>query len=193
MARIFLLSNFVASHDFSPNALKHIVCENQAGSWEQDENAKNARGVWFSYQFGTLWASSSRTGFCKNLLLALVFSLFPDSQGLFWRLLLWSGPWKGTRFELEKCIKWLHRVRFRWFFDPQKCIILLLALVFSLIIDRQKSTFFINFCLKIRSGASVAVGHPLQVLCFLYFGEPFLARWIFAQFSFFFSPNKDLL
>ena len=74
-ARIFLLSNFVASHDFSPNALKHIVCENQAGSWEQDENAKNARGVWFSYQFGTFWASSSRTGFCKNLLLALVFTI----------------------------------------------------------------------------------------------------------------------
>ena len=91
-ACIFLLSNFVASHDFSPNALKHIVCENQAGSWEQDENAKNARGVWFSNQFGTFWASSSRTGFCKNLLIALVFSLLLDNQGLFWWLLLWSGP-----------------------------------------------------------------------------------------------------
>ena len=71
-------------------------------------------------------------------------------------------------------------------FKPLYCKTLLLALVFSLISDRQKSTFFINFCLKIMSGASVAVGHPLQVLCFLYFGEPFLARWIFGHFSFFF-------
>ena len=71
-------------------------------------------------------------------------------------------------------------------FKPLYCKILLLELVFSLINDRQKSTLFINFCVKIMSGASVAVGHPLQVLCFLYFGEPFLARWTFGHFSFFF-------
>ena len=126
---IFLLSNFIASHDFSPNALKNIVCENQAGSWEQDENAKNVRGVWFSYQFGTFWASSSRTGFCKNLLLALVFSLFLDSR---------------------------------------------------------ETTFFIIFGLKIVSGASVASGHPLHMLCFIYSGEPCPPRPIFLHFFTFF-------
>ena len=36
-------------HDnFSPNALKHILSENQAASLEQDETLKIARGVWFS-------------------------------------------------------------------------------------------------------------------------------------------------
>ena len=73
------------------------------------------------------------------------------------------------------------------FFNPLKCKILLLALVFSLFLDRRESTFFIIFGPKIVSGLSVAVGHPRQMLCFLHSGDPFPPRGIFCHFYTFFN------
>ena len=73
------------------------------------------------------------------------------------------------------------------FFNPLKCKILLLALVFSLFLDRRESTFFIIFGPNIVSGLSVAVGHPRQMLCFLYSGARFPPRCIFCHFYTFFN------
>merc|ERR1712078_271727 len=67
-------------------------------------------------------------------------------------------------------------------FNPLKCKILLLALFFSLFLDRRESTFFIIFGPKIVSGLSVAVGYPRQMLCFLHSGDPFPPRSIFWHF-----------
>ena len=72
-------------------------------------------------------------------------------------------------------------------FYPLHCKILLLALVFSLFLDSRETTFFIIFGLKIVSGASVASGHPLHMLCFLYSGEPCPPRPIFLHFFTFFG------
>ena len=91
---------------------------------------------------------------------------------------------KSYAFDIRKMYKnGISLLFLMLFFNPLKCKILLLALVFSLFLDRRESTFFIIFGLKIVSGASVAVGHPLLVLCFLYFGEPFPARCVFSHFS----------
>ena len=73
------------------------------------------------------------------------------------------------------------------FFNPLLCEILLLASAFSLFLDRRESTFLISFGLKIVSGASVAVGHPRQMLCFLHSGDPFPPRGIFCYFYTFFN------
>ena len=73
------------------------------------------------------------------------------------------------------------------FFNLLKCKILLLALVFSLFLDRRESTCFIIFGPKIVSGLSVAVGHPHQMLCFLHSGDPFRPRGIFCHFYTFFN------
>ena len=76
------------------------------------------------------------------------------------------------------------------FFNPLKCKILFLALVFSLFLDRRESTFFIISGPKIVSGLSVAVGHPRQMLCFRHSGDPFPPRGIschFHTFSIFFK------
>ena len=44
-ACIIFSTHFIEHHDFSPNASKHIISENQAPSSEQDANPKIARGV----------------------------------------------------------------------------------------------------------------------------------------------------
>ena len=90
---------------------------------------------------------------------------------------------KSYAFDIRKMYKnGISLLFLMLFFNPLKCKILLLALVFSLFSDRQKSSFLIIFGPKIVSRASVAVGHPLLVLCFLYSGEPFPPRSIFAHF-----------
>ena len=46
------------------------------------------------------------------------------------------------------------------------------------------ATFFIIFGIKILFGASVAVGHPLQMLCFYTLGRHFRPDAIFHIFTF---------
>ena len=88
--------------------------------------------------------------------------------------------WKTYASDIRKMYKMaISRPFLMLMFKPLYCKILLLALVFSLFSDRHKSKCLIIFGLKIVSGASVAVGHPLLVLCFLYSGEPFPPRCIF--------------
>ena len=94
---------------------------------------------------------------------------------------------KTYAFDIRKMYKMaISRPFLMLIFKPLYCKILLLALVFSLFSDRQKSSFLIIFGPKIVSRASVAVGHPLLVLCFLYSGEPFPPRSIFGHFCTFF-------
>ena len=125
--------------------------------------------------------------FSKILLLALVFFIILGHQGPIFYGSVFEPFRKSHANYIRKMYKRaISRPFSLFFFKPLFCNILLLALVFLLFFERIKSTFFIIFGLKIMSGASVAVGPPLQVLCFLYFGEPFLARWIFSHFSFFF-------
>ena len=112
-ARIFLLSNFVASHDFSPNALKHVLSENQAASWEQDENPKIARGVWFSYQIRTFWSSSFTTTYCKNLLLVQGFSSNLDQGRSCRHLFISTSPEKAVHISRGKCMFSVNDITFR--------------------------------------------------------------------------------
>merc|ERR1712167_536678 len=95
---------------------------------------------------------------------------------------------KSYAFDIRKMYKnGISLLFLMLFFNPLKCKILLLALVFSLFLDRRESTFFIIFGSKIVSGLSVAVGHPRQMLCFLQSGDPFPPRGIFCHFYTFFK------
>ena len=95
---------------------------------------------------------------------------------------------KSYAFDIRKMYKnGISLLFLMLFFNPLKCKILLLALVFSLFLDRRESTFFIIFGPKIVSGLSVAVGHPRQMLCFLHSGDPFPPRGIFLSFLHFFQ------
>ena len=100
---------------------------------------------------------------------------------------------KSYAFDIRKMYKnGISLLFLMLFFNPLKCKILLLALVFSLFLDRRESTFFIIFGPKIVSGLSVAVGHPRQMLCFLHSGDPFPPRGIFCHFYIFSTFFKFL-
>ena len=112
-ACIFLSTNFIEHHDFSPNALKHILSENQAASWEQDENQKIARGVWLSYQIRTFWSSSFTTTYCKNLLLVQGFSSNLDHGRSCRHLFISTSPEKAVHISQGKCMFSVNGITFR--------------------------------------------------------------------------------
>ena len=125
------------------------------------------RIIFYNY---ILQKSASRIGF---------FTIFEPPGPLFEASV--SKPFrKSYAFDIRKMYKnGISLLFLMLFFNPLKCKILLLALVFSLFLDRRESTFFIIFGPKIVSGLSVAVGHPRQMLCFLHSGDPFPPRGIF--------------